>query len=181
MCSSWRTYENKQGLRSAQFFYALLQLYLVWFCLESTIEKTTTNRLQVHYSRFCNRNICELPTLSIKRILPSVVLFHLRIPGVFFAGMYNFSSFGRWQAFGLLVTSIIYYICYQGVVEAARMGVPGGVYFDVLVVCLTGQAVSTVSSFGWYIYLLVRLNFFFYFQSQHYISTGYTIFSYSLQ
>ncbi|CAM9952757.1 unnamed protein product, partial [Laminaria digitata] len=68
---------------------------------------------------------------------------------------YNYSTFGRWQAFGLLVTSAVYYICYNGMVDAARMGVPGGTYFDILAVCLTAQAVSSFSSYGWYIYLLV--------------------------
>lgn len=35
------------------------------------------------------------------------------------------------------------------------MGVPGGTYFDVLVVTLLAQAVSAFSGYGWYIYLLV--------------------------
>lgn len=70
--------------------------------------------------------------------------------------LYNFRTFGRWQAFGLLVTSGAYYICYQGLVEAARMGVTGGTYFDILAVCLVGQAVSTFTSYGVYIYALVR-------------------------
>lgn len=42
-------------------------------------------------------------------------------------------------------------------VDAARMGVSGGTYFDILAVCLTAQAVSSFSSYGWYIYLLVSI------------------------
>lgn len=56
---------------------------------------------------------------------------------------------------GLVFTSVIYYVCYQGVVDAARMGMPGGLYFDVLVVTLVAHFVSTFSSYGWYIFLLV--------------------------
>lgn len=56
---------------------------------------------------------------------------------------------------GMVFTSVIYYVCYQGVVEAARMDAPAGAYFDILVITLLAQAVSTVSSSGWYIFLLV--------------------------
>ena len=75
------------------------------------------------------------------------------VPTVF----YNYSTFGRWQVFGLLLTSTVYYICYNGMVDAARMGVSGGTYFDILAVCLTAQAVNSFSKYGWYIYLLVRV------------------------
>ncbi|CAM9766865.1 unnamed protein product [Ascophyllum nodosum] len=69
--------------------------------------------------------------------------------------LYNFRNISLWQVVGLLVSSIVYYICYQGLVDAARMGAPGGAYFDVLVVCLSAQVVGLFSSYGWYIYLLI--------------------------
>lgn len=56
-----------------------------------------------------------------------------------------------------MLSSAVYYICYNGMVDAARMGVSGGTYFDILAVCLTAQAVSSFSSYGWYIYLLVSI------------------------
>lgn len=69
--------------------------------------------------------------------------------------LYNFRSFTLRQTVGLLVSSIVYYICYQGLVDSARMAVHGGAYFDVLVVCLSAQVVGLFTSYGWYIYILV--------------------------
>lgn len=56
---------------------------------------------------------------------------------------------------GFGFTSAIYLVCYHGVVDAAGMGMPAGLYFDILMVTLVAQFVSTFSSYGWYIYLLV--------------------------
>lgn len=70
-------------------------------------------------------------------------------------GVWGFRTFGRWEMFTLAVTSVVYYVCYHGVLEAAKSGVGGGTYFDILVVCLVGQFVSTFSGYGTYVYLLV--------------------------
>lgn len=97
-------------------------------------------------------------------ILHSTALYvfktELKAPALAYAPsvavLYRLRTFGLWQAIGLLVTSALYYFCYHGVVDAARLGIPAGPYFDVLVVTLVAQFVSTFSTYGWYIYLLVR-------------------------
>lgn len=84
-----------------------------------------------------------LPRLSLDAIYNSLSV------------LYNFRSVSWWHAVGLFVTSAIYYVSYHGVVEAAKMGIPAGTYFDLLVLTLLSQTVSTFSSYGWYILLLV--------------------------
>lgn len=59
------------------------------------------------------------------------------------------------HASGLIITSAVYYTCYQGVVEAARMGIPGGSYFDILMVTLASQTLASFTIYGWYLLLLV--------------------------
>lgn len=92
------------------------------------------------------------PTSSTVKWL---AFFSPLLSGVCSAVLYKARSCSWWQAVGLLCTSVVYYVCYHGVVDAARMGVPGGIYFDLMVVTLVAQFVATFSSYGWYILLLV--------------------------
>ncbi|CAN0208473.1 unnamed protein product [Ectocarpus sp. 6 AP-2014] len=83
------------------------------------------------------------------------IIFGVNLIYVLYRGLWCFRTFGRWQVFGLAVTSTVYYVCYHGMLEAAKSGVGGGAYFDVFAVCVAGQLVSTFSAYGTYIYMLV--------------------------
>lgn len=89
--------------------------------------------------------------------MSALVVLHLLLSCLIsaFTGIWGFRTFGRWEIFGLAVTSVVYYVCYHGMLEAAKGGVAGGAYFDILAVCLAGQFVSTFSRYGFYVYLLV--------------------------
>lgn len=83
--------------------------------------------------------------------------FFARLPVV--SVLYNHKTFGRWQALLLAATSLAYYICYHGLLSSAINGVPGGVYFDVLCVCIAGQFVTIFSDFyGMLVFMLVSVN-----------------------
>ncbi len=70
--------------------------------------------------------------------------------------LYNFKTFGRWQALLLVATTLAYYICYHGLISSAMNGIPAGVYFDVLCVCIAGQFVTIFSDFyGMLVFMLV--------------------------
>ncbi|CAM9739875.1 unnamed protein product, partial [Scytosiphon promiscuus] len=83
------------------------------------------------------------------------IIFCVNLIYVLYRGIWGFRTFGWWEICGFAVTSVVYYVCYHGVLEAAKGGVGGGAYFDILVVCLAGQFVSTFSGYGTYVYLLV--------------------------
>ncbi|CAM9151381.1 unnamed protein product, partial [Hapterophycus canaliculatus] len=83
------------------------------------------------------------------------IIFCVNLIYILYRGIWGFRTFGRWEICGLAVTSIVYYVCYHGMLEAAKRGVAGGAYFDILVVCLAGQFVSAFSGYGIYVYLLV--------------------------
>eukprot|EP00752_Nemacystus_decipiens_P017502 g15690.t1 len=84
------------------------------------------------------------------------IIFAANVIFFLFRVVYNYKTFGRRQAAILVVMSLAYYVCYHGLISSAQAGVPGGVYFDILCVCLAGQFVTIFSDFyGMLVFMLV--------------------------
>ncbi len=48
-------------------------------------------------------------------------------------------TFGKWRLFGLVITSLSYYVGLQGTIHQAMLNNDGGYYFDILAITAVSQ------------------------------------------
>eukprot|EP01084_Bolivina_argentea_P008214 15381_1 len=88
--------------------------------------------------------ISVIVTVNVAYFMCKVVLF----PGN--------TTFGKLRLFGLVISSLSYYVGLQGTIYQAMQNIEGGYYFDILAITSLSQALCCYSDYlGWAVYMLL--------------------------